>query len=162
MPPLNMTTRDGEVIGLEPDMAQAIANAMGVKLTLETMPFSELLPSLEGSTSQLFVETVLFNTTLVPVRNYDEGIGMVIRDEVHALVADYPICVISVVRYPGKGLLSLNTPLTYEPLGIALPANDPHLINWMENFLKSLEGSGALDELKKRWFENFSWLNTLP
>lgn len=74
MPPLNMTTRDGEVIGLEPDMAQAIANAMGVKLTLETMPFSELLPSLEGSTSQLFVETVLFNTTLVPVRNYDEEI----------------------------------------------------------------------------------------
>jgi len=32
MPPLNMTTRDGEVIGLEPDIAQAVAAAMGVKL----------------------------------------------------------------------------------------------------------------------------------
>ncbi len=223
MPPLNMTTKDGEVIGLEPDMAQAVASAMGVKLRLEVMPFSDLLPALEdgnidmimsgmtitskrnlnvafvgpymksgkafltkmktiaavddatvinspdtklaalkGSTSQLFVETVLFNTTLVPVRDYDEGVGMVLRDEVHALVADYPICVISVVRYPDKGLLSVNTPLTYEPLGIALPANDPHLVNWMENFLNSLQGSGAMKELKKYWFENPSWLNKLP
>jgi polar amino acid transport system substrate-binding protein len=223
MPPLNMTTKDGKVIGLEPDLAKAIANAMGVKLRLKTMPFSELLPSLEngdldmimsgmtitskrnlkvafvgpylmsgkafltkiktiaaaddstvlnspdiklaalkGSTSQLFVETVLFNTTLVPVSNYDEGVDMVIRDEVHALVADYPICVVSVVRYPDKGLMSVNTPLTYEPLGIALPANDPHLLNWMENYLKSLEGSGALNVLKKRWVEDVSWLNRLP
>jgi len=223
MPPLNMTTKEGEVIGLEPDIAKAIANAMGVKLRLETIPFSELLPSLEegkidmimsgmtitsrrnlkvafvgpylksgkafltkiktlaavddttelnspdtklaaleGSTSQLFVETVLFNTTLVKVRDYDEGVDMVIRDEVHALVADYPICVISVVRYPDKGLMSINAPLTYEPLGIAIPANDPHLINWTNNFLSSLEGSGALKELKKRWFENPTWLNKLP
>ena len=120
------------------------------------------LAALEGSTSQLFVETVLFNTTLVTVRDYDEGIDMVIRDEVHALVADYPICVISVVRYPDKGLMSINSPLTYEPLGIAIPSNDPHLINWTENFLKSLEGSGALEKLKKRWFENMSWLKKLP
>ncbi len=223
MPPLNMTTKDGKVIGLEPDIARAIANAMGVKLRLETMPFSELLPSLEegridmimsgmtinskrnlkvafvgpyfesgkafltkiktiaavddttvlnspdtklaalkGSTSQLFVETVLFNTTLVLVRDYDEGVDMVLRDEVHALVADYPICVISVVRYPDKGLMSVTTPLTYEPLGIAFPANDPHLVNWMENYLNSLIGSGALKELKKRWFEDTSWLNKLP
>jgi polar amino acid transport system substrate-binding protein len=223
MPPLNMTTKEGEVIGLEPDMAQAIATAMDVKLRLETMPFAELLPSLEegridmimsgmtinskrnlkvafvgpylasgkafltkiktiaavddtteinspgtklaalkGSTSQLFVETVLFNTTLVTVRDYDEGVGMVIRDEVHALVADYPICVVSVIRYPDEGLMSVNTRLTYEPLGIAMPANDPHLVNWTENFLKSLEGSGALEMLKKRWFEDTSWLNKLP
>jgi polar amino acid transport system substrate-binding protein len=223
MPPLNMTTRDGEIIGLEPDIAQFIATAMVVKLRLEIMPFSELLPSLEegkidmimsgmtitskrnlkvafvgpyfksgkafltkmktmaaaddtteinspdvklvalkGSTSQLFVQTVLFNATLVTARDYDEAVDMVIRDEVHALVADYPICVVSVVRYPDEGLMSIITPLTYEPLGIAVPANDPHLVNWTDNFLKSLEGSGALKKLKKRWFENTSWLKKLP
>ena len=95
-------------------------------------------------------------------RDYDEAVDMLIRDEVHALVADYPICVISVVRYPEEGLMSIITPLTYEPLGIAVPSNDPHLVNWTENFLKSLKGSGALKELKKRWFENTSWLNKLP
>ena len=223
MPPLNMTTKDGEIIGLEPDIAQLIASAMGVKLRFEIMPFSELLQSLEegkidmilsgmtitskrnlkvafvgpyfksgkafltkmktiaesddtkeinrpdlklvalkGSTSQLFIQTVFFNATLVTARDYDEAVDMLIRDEVHAMVADYPICVISVVRYPEEGLMSIITPLTYEPLGIAIPLNDPHLVNWTENFLKSLEGSGALKELKKRWFENPSWLNKLP
>lgn len=223
MPPLNMTTKDGEIIGLEPDMAQLIAAGMGVKLRLETMPFSELLPSLEegkidmilsgmtisskrnlkvafvgpyfksgkafltkkktiaaaddtteinspdvklvalkGSTSQLFVQTVLFNATLVTAKDYDEAVDMVIRDEVHALVADYPICVVSLIRYPDEGLMSLITPLTYEPLGIAIPANDPHLVNWTGNFLKTLEGSGALKKLKERWFENTSWLKKLP
>jgi polar amino acid transport system substrate-binding protein len=223
MPPLNMTTKEGDVIGLEPDIANAIADAMGVKLNMQTMPFSELLPSLEdgridmimsgmtmtskrnlkvafvgpylisgkgfltkvktiaaindtteinrpdvklaalnGSTSQLFVETVLFNTTLVPVSDYDKAVDMVIRDEVHALVADHPICVVSVARYPDKGLMSVLAPLTYEPLGIALPANDPLLVNWLENFLKSFEGSGALDNLKERWVKNTSWLNQLP
>jgi polar amino acid transport system substrate-binding protein len=223
MPPLNMTAKNGEIIGLEPDIAQGIATAIGVNLRFETMPFFELLRSLEegkidmimsgmtitsrrnlkvafvgpyfksgkafltkkktiaavddtteinspdvklaalqGSTSQLFVETVLFNTTLVAVKDYDEGVDLVIRDEVHALVADFPICFISVVRYPYKGLMSVNAPFTYEPLGIAMPANDPHLVNWTENFLNSLKGSGALKQLTKHWFENPSWLNKLP
>jgi polar amino acid transport system substrate-binding protein len=223
MPPLNMTTKDGEIIGLEPDIAQLMASAMGVKLRFEIMPFSELLQSLEdgkidmilsgmtitskrnlkvafvgpylksgkafltkmktiaeaddtteinnpdvklvalkGSTSQLFIQTVFFNATLVTAKDYDEAVDMVIRDEVDALVADYPICVISVVRYPEEGLMSIFTPLTYEPLGIAVPLNDPHLVNWTGNFLKSLEGSGALEKLKKNWFENPSWLKKLP
>jgi len=43
MPPLNMTTKDGEIIGLEPDIAKLIADGMGVKLRFEKMPFSKLL-----------------------------------------------------------------------------------------------------------------------
>jgi polar amino acid transport system substrate-binding protein len=52
--------------------------------------------------------------------------------------------------------------LTYEPIGIALPANDPLLINLVENFLGAFEGSGELEELRERWFENGSWLRKLP
>jgi hypothetical protein len=50
----------------------------------------------------------------------------------------------------------------WEPLGIAVAANDPHLINWMENFLNNLEGSGQLEDLKEHWFEDASWLTQLP
>ena len=86
---------------------------------------------------------------------------MVLQDKVQAMIADYPICVVSVFRYPDAGLLSVVTPLTYEPLGIAVPANDPLLINWTENTLASLEGSGILDELKLKWFARGSWLKKL-
>jgi polar amino acid transport system substrate-binding protein len=223
MPPLNMTTKDGKVIGLEVDVARYMAGAMGVKLKLKTMPFSELLPALQdrkvdmilsgmtitprrnlkvafvgpymisgkafltkekaiaaakegaeinrpnvtlaalkGSTSQYFVERVIPKAKLVTTKDYDEAVKMVLDDKVDALVADFPICVISVFRFPGRGLVSVITPLTYEPLGIALHPDDTHLVNWVENFLNALEGSGEMDALKERWFGNASWLQRLP
>ena len=46
MPPLNMTTKDGQVIGMEIDIARLIAESLEVKLTVKTMHFNELLPAL--------------------------------------------------------------------------------------------------------------------
>jgi len=223
MPPLNMTTRDGNIIGYEIDLARLMAGAMGVKLRLVPIPFAELLPTLEtgkvdmvisgmtitpernlkfafvgpyfisgksfltkqetiasmtdarrlnqadtrlaalgGSTSERFVKEFLPRATLVTVENYDEGVNLVLVDEVEALIADFPICIVSVFRYPDRGLTSLITPITYEPLGIALPADDPLMVNWVQNFLRTFEGGGGLDGLRDRWFEDSSWLRELP
>jgi polar amino acid transport system substrate-binding protein len=223
MPPLNMTTKSGKVIGLEPDIASIMAGAMGVKLKLATMPFVELLSALErgdvdmvmssmtmtpkrnmevafvgpyfisgksiltktntieaaantedintpdtsltalkGSTSQVFVEKLLPKTQLVLARDYDAAVAMVVDGKVDAMVADYPICVISVLRYPEEGLASLAKPLTIEPIGVALPGNDPLLLNWVQNFLGMLEKSGELEALREKWFEAGSWLQELP
>jgi polar amino acid transport system substrate-binding protein len=120
------------------------------------------LTALKGSTSEAFVEAVLPKVQYIPAKNYDEAVNMVIKGKAHALIADYPICLVSVFRYPNKGLLSVVTPLTYEPLGIAVPANDPHLINWVENFLNNLEGSGNLEALRDQWFGDTSWMSELP
>lgn len=223
MPPLNMTTENGEIIGLEIDLAKEMAASMGVKLGLKAMPFSELLPALEsgevdmimsgmtispqrnlkvafvgpyfvtgkgfltkikriasaqkaseinspdtkltalqGSTSQRFVEESIPKAMLVTAKNYDEAVNLVIEDKVDAMIADHPICMLSVLRYPGKGLLSLSTPITYEPIGVALPANDPLFINWVENFINKLKNSGELETLKAQWFKHGSWLDRLP
>ncbi|MDJ0830548.1 MAG: transporter substrate-binding domain-containing protein [Desulfobacterales bacterium] len=223
MPPLNMTTKDGEIIGFEMDLARRMADSMGVELRFEKMAFAELLPALEkgtvdmvisgmtitpnrnvkvafvgpyfisgkafltkietiaaakdpasvnspntsyaalkGSTSQAFVESVLPLSRLVTTQDYDEAVDLVLNGEVEAMVADYPICIVSLFRYPDQGLLSLITPFTYEPLGIAVPGGDAHLINWVENFLSVMKGSGQLDELKERWFFDGAWLNRLP
>jgi polar amino acid transport system substrate-binding protein len=120
------------------------------------------LAALQGSTSQYFVERVIPKAKLVTTKNYDEAVKLVLEDKVDALVADYPISVISVFRFPGKGLVSVITPLTYEPLGVALHPDDPLLINWVENFLNALDGSGELDALKDRWFGKGDWLKKLP
>ena len=74
------------------------------------------------------------------------------------MVADFATCVMNVMRNPTSGLVTLSEPLTVEPIGMALPANDPLLINFMENYLKALVMSGLLDELEAYWFENGSWL----
>ena len=222
MPPLNMTAKDGEIFGFEPDLAGRLAAAMNVKVKFVTKPFNELLPALQNgevdmvisgmtitpernlkvafvgpyfisgkafltkiktvayakeaedannpntkivtlkdSTSQAFAEKYLDKTTLFTTGTYDEAVDMVLQDKVQAMIADYPICVVSVFRYPEAGLLSVVTQLTYEPIGIAIPANDPLLMNWTRNTLNSIEGSGMLDELKLKWFTGGDWLNKL-
>ena len=45
--------------------------------------------------------------------------------------------------------------------GIAVPANDPLLVNWIENFLLMTEGSGTLMQLTERWFKDGAWIGTL-
>jgi polar amino acid transport system substrate-binding protein len=222
MPPLNMTAKDGEIFGFEPDLAGRLAGAMNVKVKFVTKPFNELLPALQNgevdmvmsgmtitpernlkvafvgpyfisgkafltkiktvayakeaedannpntkivtlkdSTSQAFAEKYLDKTTLFTTGTYDEAVDMVLQDKAQAMIADYPICVVSVFRYPEAGLLSVVTQLTYEPIGIAIPANDPLLMNWTRNTLNSIEGSGMLDELKLKWFTGGDWLKKL-
>ena len=160
MPPLNMTSKEGELMGYEVDLARAMAKAMGVKAELKTMPFAELLPALEagkidmiisnmtitpgrnlkvafvgpyfisgkafmtktktiamadeaedidakntklvaleGSTSQAFVEAAMPEAQLFKAKDYDEAVKMVLDDKVHAMVADYPLAVVSVFCY---------------------------------------------------------------
>jgi polar amino acid transport system substrate-binding protein len=222
MPPLNMTMKDGEIAGLEIDLARMFANAMGVKLTLKAMPFNELLPALEagqidmvlsgmtitpernmkfafvgpyfasgksiltkqanagsmsesskinnpdkvlvalkGSTSQLFAEKLFPNAKLVLTDDYDQAVAMVRQDKAHAMVADFPICQVSVFRYPDSELTTLKKPLSYEPLGIALPANDFLLLNWLQNSLSTIEKSGQMQALVAKWFEDGSWVKQL-
>jgi polar amino acid transport system substrate-binding protein len=118
--------------------------------------------ALKGSTSQTFVEKDVPKAKLVLAKDYDEAVDMLLKGKVDAMVADYPICVLTVLRNPGEGLISVITPLNYEPIGIALPGKDPLVVNWMENFLTTLEESGGLDLLKERWLTDSSWLKKLP
>jgi len=223
MPPLNMTTKDGQIVGLEVDLARMFADGMGVKLTLKPMHFNDLLPALEagqvdmilssmtitpgrnlkvafvgpyfasgksiltkqanvesvdeiskmnnpekvlaalkGSTSQTFVERLIPKAKLVLVDDYGQAVAMVRDDKVVAMVADYPICLVSVYRYPEAGLITLSKPISYEPIGIALPPNDPLLVNWVQNFLNTLEKTGQMALLLDRWFKDTSWVSRLP
>ena len=118
--------------------------------------------ALAGSTSEEFVREVLPKAKLVLTEDYDTAVAMVINDEVEAMVADFPICKISVLRNPDAGLSTLATPFTIEPLGIALPADDPLFLNLVENYLNTLEGTGLLTAFKAKWFSDGSWLNELP
>ena len=64
-PPLNVTNRDGKIIGLEADISSRLASDMGVKLRLATMPFAELLPALsEGK-----IDLILSGMTMTTKRN---------------------------------------------------------------------------------------------
>jgi polar amino acid transport system substrate-binding protein len=222
MPPLNMTLKDGKIVGMEMDIATMMATSIEVKLTVKPMRFTDLLPALEagqvdlilsgmtmtplrntqvafvgpyfasgksvlikqdkmaalqntemmdnpnvtvaalkGSTSQRFVERFAPKAKLVPTDDYDQAIAMVLEDKVLAMIADFPICNVSVFRYRDKGLTTLKSPLNYEPLGIAVAPGDPLFLNWAQNFVAFLINSGELSLLQRKWFDDASWVPQL-
>jgi polar amino acid transport system substrate-binding protein len=220
-PPLSMTTKDGEIIGLDADIAKLIATSLGVKIRFSKMLFSELIPALEsgkadmiisgmtmtpernakvpfigpyyvsgkgillkekslaaldkegldspkfkvaalkGSTSQAFVETVTPQAKLVAAASYDEALDLLFQDKIDVPVADFPFCLYCVSRYADKGLTVRGGRLTFEPLGIGV-REDALLLNWLENFLKILTGTGELTKLHDLWFQDTSWIKQLP
>jgi polar amino acid transport system substrate-binding protein len=220
-PPLIMTTKGGEIIGLDADIAKLIANGLGLKIRFSKMSFSELIPALEsgkvdmiisgmtmtsernakvpfigpyfvsgkgilckekslaaldkegldspkfkvaalkGSTSQAFVETVTPQAKLVAVASYDEALDLLYQDKIDMLVADFPFCQYCVSRYTDKGLAVRGGRLTFEPLGIGI-REDALLMNWLENFLKILAGTGDLSKLLDAWLKDSSWIKQLP
>jgi polar amino acid transport system substrate-binding protein len=219
MPPMNMLTKDDKLIGMDVDVATMIAEAMGVKLSMQRIDFKGLLPALESGS----IDMIVSNMTMTPDRNLkvafvgpyftsgkafltkrssiaqakglpdldspqytfvalkgstseavigkgapkakhltagtqNEAIQMVVDGKADGMIADFPICVVAVFRHPAAGLVSVVAPITYEPIGIAVPKGDPHLINWLGNFLHSLEKAGYIQELKEKWFAQPTWL----
>ena len=64
-PPLNATTKTGEIIGLDADLARVIAASMNLKVRFAKMPFAELLPALQAGK----VDMVISGMTMTPERN---------------------------------------------------------------------------------------------
>lgn len=220
-PPLVMTARSGEIIGLDADIAKLVAAGLGVKIRFSKMLFSELIPALEagkvdmiisgmtitpernakvpfigpyyvsgkgilckekslealnkegldspkfkvgvlkGSTSQGFVETVTPQAKRVAAASYDEALDLLFQDKIDMVVADFPFCIYCIFRYADKALAVRGGRLTFEPLGIGL-REDAMLLNWLENFLKNLAGTGELGKLHDTWLKDRSWTNQLP
>lgn len=222
-PPLNMTTRDGATIGLEVDLAQALAEAMGVRLQLVRKPFPDLLVTLErgdvdlvisgmtitaernarvafagpyfvtgaailsrdaaltdahdtadlddpskrfvtlaGSTSEHFVRTQLAKAQILTTNDYESAVREVMDGRADAMIGDFLACSIAVWRHPDAGFVEPGSPLTAEPLGIALPPDDPLFVNLVENHLRALEQTGLLTAMKARWLaEGGTWLDEL-
>ena len=220
-PPLSMTSKGGEIIGLDADIAKLIATGLGMKIRFSKMLFSELIPALESgkvdmiisgmtmtpdrnakvpfigpyyvsgkgilckekrlpaldkegldspkfrvavlpeSTSQVFVKTVTPQAKLVAVSSYDEALDLLSQDKIDVLVADYTFCWYCVFRYADKGLIVRGGRLTFEPLGIGI-REDALLLNWVDNFLKILAGTGELTKVHDTWLKDSSWIKQLP
>lgn len=117
--------------------------------------------ALTESTSEAVIRKGAPQAKLLTAGTQNEAIQMVVNGKADAMIADFPICAVAVLRKPEAGLVSVAAPITYEPIGIAVPKGDPHLINWLGNFLQNLEKAGYMNELKQKWFAQPSWLSQM-
>ena len=118
--------------------------------------------ALKGSTSQHFMENFTPEINLILTEDYETAVRMILEDKVDIMIADYPICQLSILRHPDAGLATLEEPLTIEPIGIALPPNAFQVHNLIANYMNALQIGGVLRDLEAKWFQDGSWLIRLP
>jgi len=214
-PPMTMLDEKGKPEGLDVDLADLMAQALGVKLVVKHIQFNKLLDALEsgevdvvisnmtinpsrnmrvafvgpymtsgkcmitkeenlaqadeaeelnipnmnmvalkGTTSEDIIRTLMPDVKLETVETIADGVKMVAEDKVGAMMADYPVCLHTVNANPDAGFISVFSMLTYEPIGVALPANDALFVNWTSNFLERLDKTETLEVLANKWLGN--------
>ncbi len=86
---------------------------------------------------------------------------MLLSGEVDAGRADRETCSFAAVRCPGEGLFTSVATFTLEPMGIAVPLDQPHLASLIQSYLTALEERGAIEKAKAFWFKDPSWVEDL-
>ena len=118
--------------------------------------------ALADSTSESFVERQLPEASLHSIPNYNEGIQMLLTGAVDAMVADVHILQLAMLRYPNAELGIIEPQLSVEPLGVAIAKGDAQFENLLRNYLHAFDQGGVLPKLREKWFEDNSWIATLP
>ena len=221
-PPLTFKAKDGQVYGLDMDVAQTIAAAMGVRLRKEVIPFEDLIPALEkgkidmiissmtitpqrnlrvayigpyfvsgqailttkelainmnsaadvnkpefsisvqrGTTTEVIAKNLLPKAKIVVAANTAEALDLLLSKKVKAMMADYPYVTLEAFRNKDKGYIAI-PPFSVEPLGIAVRADDPLFLNFLDNTVGMMRGDGLLNAMTQRWFSNSAWIAELP
>lgn len=127
------------------------------ELNSETFAYT----ALKESTAADLVKSMMPKARLIIAQNDRMAMDLLLSNQVDALVADYPVCVMALLQHPDKGLVSMITPFTNEPLGIAVPSGDAQMINWVHNALNTMREADTLIQLKHKWFEDRAWLSDL-
>ncbi len=119
------------------------------------------LAALEGSTSEAFVRNFAPEAKLLATERLGEAIQMVIDSEADALVADRETCAFAVLRFPDAGLIDAGAVFTIEPMGIAVPLDEPRLANLVQTYLNALAERGTLEKAQQFWLKDPSWIKDL-
>jgi len=117
--------------------------------------------ALTGSTSEDFVRKRLPRATLILSAELEPAIRMVIDGDVDLLIADHETCDFAVLRHPDAGLISPPTTFSIEPMGIAVPRDDPRFANVIQLYFNALAETGALERVRTFWFTDPSWVQGL-
>jgi polar amino acid transport system substrate-binding protein len=106
---------------------------------------------IKGSTSEQFIHIGMPNVTAIAVNTQEEAVNMVRESKVSAMLTELPICSAVISNNPKDNFVSVFSNLSYEPIGIAIAAQNTHLVNWTQNFLVRANAVGLFKVLGKKW-----------
>ncbi len=116
----------------------------------------------KDTTAEEVVRRLMPKARLITAEGEMKAVKKLLQGQAQALVADLTFNSLMAFRYRSRGIIHLDTPFTFEPLGIAIAQGDPDLSNWLHNQLFLLRGAGTLDRLGEKWFHDPTWIEKLP
>lgn len=213
--PFQMIGKNGNLVGLEVDLAAMAAKSLNVGLRVVRSTWPELMPSLlEGNIdvimsgmrvtperNQLVAFTIPFWETgrlflvhssnaekykkvqdlnnsgtfvvsgrgglgnlriqeLLPRASFREfqdrntALTEVLERRAHALIDDEFSIRMACSGHPGI-LTCRHKPITYEMMAWAVRPDDVHWLNWLDNFIRQSQGDGRLEDLRRKWIEEY-------
>lgn len=87
-----------------------------------------------------------------------DAVLQVVNGKADAFVYDLPYNAIYSAQNKDK-VVHLDQPFTYEPLGWAIRQDDPNFLNFLNNYLRQIQGDGTYDRIYNKWFKSDSWLS---
>ncbi len=118
--------------------------------------------ALAGSTGEALLREAFPGAKIVTADDLSTLVPRVIAGELDGLISDLPQIRFEIARHPDAGLAELPSPLTTEPIGIALAPGSPLLANLVGNYINALEYTGLLMQMKVYWLDGDDWLSDLP
>jgi polar amino acid transport system substrate-binding protein len=82
------------------------------------------------------------------------ALNEVIEGRAHAYIDDEFVIRLACAKNPDT-LIGRFKAVTYEPMALAVRPGDIHWLNWLNNFIRSIQRDGRLDELKKKWLRDY-------
>lgn len=211
--PFEMKNANGELVGFDVDLAQMMADELGVSLEIVQTGWDGIIPALinrkfdviisgMGVTTErnkvinysdpyylsgkcllihihsagiitsyrdlnaedMIVATAFYsdmaldryipNAGIIRYNSDEEAVRDVIEGNADAYIADKARVAIYARSYPDN-TLALLTPFTYEPIAIGVRKGDPDFLNWINNFIKIINGDGRLAMLEQKWMVDY-------
>lgn len=113
-----------------------------------------------GTTADYAAKKYLSKAKLNLFETESEGALEVINSNADAFVYDLPYNSVYSAQNSSK-VVHLDTPFTYEPLGMAVRKGDPDFMNFLNNYLTQIKGDGTYDKIYNKWFVSDAWMKNI-
>ncbi len=89
--------------------------------------------------------------------NESKAIQALLNKKAHVMVASTTIADFAAIKHSEKLFIPLTNTLTKEPIAFAIRKNDPKTLTYLNNWIKTIEEDGWLQERKHFWFKTTQW-----
>ncbi len=113
-----------------------------------------------GVTGEIVAKKYFKNAKIVTFDTESDALSEVLNSKADAFIYDQPYNILFMTDKGKDRLIHYDTPLSYEPLAIAIRKGDPDFLNWLNNFMRQIKEDKIENfhrNLYDKWLKDTAW-----